>query len=141
MRLLLITALLLASPASAQDAPDPNSPDFDPVARMQHFFPGWQPPDVSEDDISAHPLGSEQRPVRTQGPRGQREYLSRLLCRNGKAPKFQRSGSTMKPSPYGFPMDMYEVRCGAFSKTTVYMDLYHPRIVETEAVPGFTLRE
>jgi hypothetical protein len=140
MRLLICTALLLASATTlAQDIPNPNSPDFDPVARMQRFFPNWQPPVVSQEELSKLPLGSAQRPVRTPGPQGQREYLSRLVCRNGKTPKFQRIGST-GDSPYGYPMDAYEVKCSWSVKNIIYMDLYHPRFVEQEPVPGFTLR-
>lgn len=141
MRCLSFVLLLLAATAAqAQNTRDPNAADFDPVARMQRFFPDWQPPVVSQDELSMHPLGSDQRPVRTQGVTGQHEYLGRLLCRNGKTPRFQRLGSTAKPSPYGFPMDAYEVKCGRES-TTVHMDLYHPGYREQEPVHGFTLRE
>jgi hypothetical protein len=140
MRSFFCVALLLATTTVfAQEVRDPNSPDFDPVARMQRFFPDWQPPAVSQEEMTKLPLGSAQRPVRAQGPQGQDDYLSRLVCKNGKTPNFQRIGST-GPSPYGFPMDSYEVKCGWSSKTTVYMDLYHPRFVEQEPVPGFTLR-
>jgi len=141
VRSLLSIALLLASAGVlAQDISDPNSPDFDPVARMQRFFPDWQPPAVSQEELSRHPLGSAERPVRTQGPRGQHEYLTRLVCRNGKTPKFHRAGSVGE-SPYGFPMDVYEVKCGWSSEQRVYMDLYHPRFIEQEPIPGFTLRD
>jgi len=141
MRYLFCLALLLSPAiAVAQDTRNPDSPDFDPVARMQRFFPGWQPPVVSQDELSEFPLGSAQRPVRTQGPSGQREYLGRLVCPGGEAPGFQRRGS-IGESPYGFPMDVYEVRCKGQAEQAVYMDLYHPRFVEKETVPGFTLKD
>lgn len=141
MRLLLFCILLLGSfVASAQESTNPNSPDFDPVARMQRFFPNWQPPSVSQEELAAHPLGSAERPVRSQGPQGQRAYLSRLVCKNGKAPEFERAGSVGK-SPYGYPMDVYKVKCGWSAEQLVYMDLYHPRFIEQEPIPGFKLRD
>jgi len=140
MRLLLFCILLLGSfVTSAQESTNPNSPDFDPVARMQRFFPNWQPPSVSQEKLAAHQLGSAERPVRSQGPQGQREYLNRLVCKNGKAPEFERVGS-VGPSPYGYPMDAYKVRCGS-AEQLVYMDLYHPRFIEQEPIPGFKLRD
>lgn len=141
MRLLLFSALLLGSAVvSAQEAPNPNSPDFDPVARMQRFFPNWQPPSISQEELATHQLGSAERPVRSQGPQGQRDYLNRLVCKNGKTPKFERAGSVGE-SPYGYPMDAYRVKCGWSAEQLVYMDLYHPRIIEQEPIPGFTLRD
>lgn len=141
MRSLLFSTLLLGSAVvSAQEAPNPNSPDFDPVARMQRFFPNWQPPSVSQEEIARHPLGSAERPVRSQGPQGQHDYLNRLVCKNGKVPKFERAGSVGE-SPYGYPMDAYRVKCGRSAEQIVYMDLYHPRFIEPEAVPDFTLRD
>jgi hypothetical protein len=141
VRLLLSNALLLASSAVlAQDITNPNSREFDPVAHMQRFFPGWQPPTVSQEELSKHLLGSAERPVRAQGPQGQHDYLSRLVCRNGKTPKFHRVGS-IGDSPYGYPMDAYEVKCGWSSQQLVYMDLYHPRYIEQEPIRDFTLRD
>ncbi len=131
---------LLACASFAQERPDPNSPDFDPVAAMQRFDPNWQPPKVSQEDLAKFALGSRERPVRTQGPQGQHDYLSRLVCDSGKTPKFERIGNSGK-SPYGFWMDAYEVKCGWAAKSTVHMDLYHPRYVEQEPVPGFTIRK
>ena len=140
VRLLLSTVILLASAAvSAQDIPNPNSPEFDPVAHMQRFFPDWQPPTVSQEELSKHLLGSAERPVRAQGPQGQHDYLARHVCRNGKTPKFHRAGSVGE-SPYGYPMDAYGVKCGWSAEQLVYMDLYHPRFIEQDPIPGFTLR-
>ena len=140
MRLLIMLSLCLLSSSALAQSRDTNSPDFDPVARMQRFFPGWQPPQVSQEELAKLPLGSAERPVRTQGPDGQEKYLSRLICKNGKPPSFKRSGSTMKGT-YGYPTDIYEIKCGWSKPVIVHMDLYHPRYVENEAVPGFTIRE
>ena len=38
----------------------------------------------------AYPLGDKANPVRTDSPRGQKAYLSRLNCANGATPTFGR---------------------------------------------------
>ncbi len=89
---------------------------------------------------SAHPLGSEKNPVRAEMPSGQRAYLQRLRCADGKAPRFSRIGS-MGMEPYGNIVDGYDVRCEGSEPATsvIYMDMYHRGHVENEAVPGFTI--
>lgn len=140
MRSCVLSFLLLSTTAvQAQNTQDPNSSDFDPVARMQRFYPNWKPPVVSQEELSKHPLGSEQRPIRTQGVNGQHAYLGRLRCENGKPPQYRRMGMEAE-SPYGFPMDKYEVSCGS-SAIVVHMDLYHPGFVEREPISGFTLSD
>lgn len=87
-----------------------------------------------------HPLGlSEYNPVRVNGPRGQREYLSRLICPNGQAvTAFSRVGS-VGSGPYGSILDLYEIDCG--NKTySVYMDMYHPNYKEDRPIDGFTIQ-
>ena len=87
-----------------------------------------------------YPLGSERNPVRTQGPIGQRAYLSRLRCADLRAPSFERSGSAGL-SPYGNIVDLYRVDCGEAEpgERMVYLDMYHAGHRETETVPGFGL--
>ena len=89
---------------------------------------------------SAHPLGSEQNPVRANMPQGQRAYLERLRCSDGNAPAFQRGGS-VGSGPYGSIMDVYALEClsGQPAKASVYMDMYHDH-VEDRPVPGFTIK-
>ena len=91
-------------------------------------------------DASAHPLGSEKNPIRASMPPGQRAYLGRLRCGDGKAPTFSRVGS-MGLSPYGNIVDGYDVRCTGSepAKSLIHMDMYHSGYVEKEAVPGFAI--
>jgi len=82
------------------------------------------------------PLGSETNPVRVYMPTGEREYLSRLRCSNGKQPQFERHGSGGF-SPHQRIMDLYGVDCGSGAQT-VFMDMYH--CVEDDApIPGFEI--
>lgn len=87
---------------------------------------------------SAYPLGSEQNPVRVDGPAGERAYLSRLRCDNLKRPRFERLGSGGL-SPFGGIVDIYRVECkGAQpAEATVFMDMYHGEHEEDRPVPGF----
>ena len=85
-------------------------------------------------------------------PKGERQYLSRLVCQSGKYPGFHRLGSfdtrnpipedmseeeqerlfasireKTSPSPGGpdyHVIDGYEVRCDG-EKVTLYLDMYH----------------
>ncbi len=90
--------------------------------------------------VSQFPLGSEKNPVRADFPPGQRAYLARLRCADGKAPTFARIGSA-GIGPYGNIVDIYDVRCDGSepAKSEIWMDMYHKRHVEKEAVPGFTI--
>lgn len=89
---------------------------------------------------SAHPLGTEQNPVRVNMPAGQRAYLARLRCADGKAPTFHRIGSA-GDGPYGTIMDGYQVDCPGSQPATnvIFLDMYHPNHVETKAPPGYTI--
>jgi hypothetical protein len=89
----------------------------------------------------AHPLGSKENPVRAEMPQGQRAYLGRLRCADGKRPKFERVGS-FGAGVYGRIIDGYEVVCDDSepAKTMIFMDMYHPGHAEAAAVPGFTIK-
>lgn len=90
--------------------------------------------------IADKPLGSDDNPVRADMPPGQRAYLSRLRCGDGRAPAFNRIGS-MGAGPYGSIIDAYQVDCAGASpaSSVVHMDMYHPGYSEAAAVPGFTI--
>ena len=94
------------------------------------------------DEAKKHPLGSEENPVRADMPRGQKAYLGRLRCADGKAPQYARTGS-LGVGPFGRIVDAYEVTCESSepAKTTVVMDMYHPGYQEPKAVSGFTIEE
>ncbi len=86
------------------------------------------------------PLGSETNPVRCEGPRGERAYLSRLRCSDGKRPAYSRIGS-FGVGPYGNILDGYRVKCEDAEEVRVFMDMYHDGHAEREAVPGFTITD
>jgi hypothetical protein len=83
-------------------------------------------------------LGTKTNPVRCDDPKGERQYLSRLRCPDGKRPEFSRIGS-FGVGPYGNILDGYRVKCEGRDEVTVFMDMYHEGYVEKEAVPGFTI--
>ncbi|KQW86322.1 hypothetical protein [Brevundimonas sp. Root1279] len=130
---------LVALMATAGCATEPASPmGSDLFAMMGGVSP--EESDRKAAQLNGSPLGSEKNPVRANMPAGQREYLSRLRCADGRAPSASRIGS-MGAGPYGSIVDAYAVICAGSSpaESTVYMDMYHPAHVETKAVPGFTI--
>jgi hypothetical protein len=96
-----------------------------------------EPKKEKEEPKVSGDLGSQANPVRCSGPPGERAYLNRLRCENGKAPKYFRIGSYGK-GPYGHILDGYNVKCEDKDPVTVFMDMYHDHI-EKEPVPGFTI--
>lgn len=91
--------------------------------------------------LADKPLGSAGNPVRADMPPGQRAYLARLRCSDGRAPTFGRIGS-MGAGPYGSIIDAYQVDCAAGAtpaSSVVHLDMYHPGYSEAAAVPGFTI--
>jgi hypothetical protein len=87
-----------------------------------------------------HPLGAKENPVRADMPGGQRAYLNRLRCADGKRPTYRRVGN-FGIGVYERIIDGYEVVCeGSAPETSmVFMDMYHPGHKEAAAVPGFTI--
>ena len=85
-----------------------------------------------------HPLGSAKNPVRTTMPQGQRLYLSRLRCSDGKAPTFFRRGNVGE-GPFGNIVDLYIVTCAGAepAESKIYMDMYHGGYMEKRPLPGF----
>jgi hypothetical protein len=92
------------------------------------------------EKAQAHPLGSQENPVRADMPGGQRAYLGRLRCADGNRPTYSRVGS-FGAGVYGRIIDGYEVLCkdSAPEKSMIFMDMYHPGHKEAAAVPGFTI--
>jgi hypothetical protein len=88
----------------------------------------------------AHPLGSKENPVRVAMPPGQRAYLARLRCSDGRTPRFHRRGNA-GVGVFGNIVDIYDVRCIDAEPATraIYMDMYHRGREEELAVPGYTL--
>ncbi len=85
------------------------------------------------------PLGGRENPVCTKGVLGQRDYLARLRCKNGRAPEFERAAS-IGIGPYGKILDLYTLHCENGPVQQVAMDLYHC-IEETRPIEGFEIVE
>lgn len=140
MRTLLpLLILLLAGCASTgTPAPEVVAPQGSPEALMDLLGGGRPQAEVDLAKMEKHPLGSEHNPVRVGGPRGERHYLARLRCGDGRFPEFEREGS-FGIGPWGYILDGYAVICESGQKTMVFMDMYHSRHVENRPVPGFTI--
>ena len=87
----------------------------------------------------AYPLGSNENPVRTTAPQGERRYLAALRCPDGRRPNFERRGSG-GAGPYGNIVDFYSVTCNGQEPSTVVMDMYHGGYIESDPIPGFTIK-
>lgn len=142
-----VSALAVVAPAlilSLTAAAPPSTGKDEPVGFFEAL--GMKPPGLRGAELEAavraanvFPLGSDRNPVRTKGIEGQRDYLSRLRCSDGRAPKVLGRGPGM-PSPFGGIIDIYSLRCegGEPETAAVRMDMYHEH-VETRAAPGFTI--
>ena len=121
---------LSASPALADKA-------MDRMMAGESYLQG-KDLDKAIKQAEEHPLGSAKNPVRTTMPQGQRLYLSRLRCSDGKAPTFYRQGN-VGAGPFGNIVDLYKVSCGEAEprESDVYMDMYHGGFIEERIVPGF----
>lgn len=115
-----------------------------PAAELDDLFSGGRASGAELDrriaDASSHPLGSRENPVRVNMPEGQRGYLARLRCADGRAPEFMRVGS-YGAGPFGSIIDGYDVRCvdAEPARSMIFMDMYHPNHDERAPPPGFTL--
>lgn len=140
-----LVVLLAACASTDQPATqaDSSSDDLASVQSLMQSLTGDAPMTAAEVDrlaqTSEHPLGAFENPVRANMPTGQRAYLQRLRCANGRAPRFERQGN-YGAGPYGSIVDGYLVDCGASDpgEVMIYMDMYH-RLVETTAVTGFDI--
>ncbi len=138
---LAATALIGLATSNAAAQPQPVDEDL-ALERMlagESYLQGAELERALEA-AAAHPLGSRENPVRAAGPMGQRNYLARLRCANGRAPQFERNGN-LGPGVYGNIIDGYSVRCtnSQPAQATVIMDMYHRGHVEQRPVPGFTI--
>lgn len=88
-------------------------------------------------EAEKHPLGSAENPVRENQPAGQRAYLRRLRCADGKPPEFNRVGN-VGDGPYGYIVDLFKVTCAGQAPVDVHIDMYHDG-PENRPVPGFTI--
>lgn len=99
-----------------------------------------KPVKANSEEIEKFPLGSAENPVRVSGSKGQRDYLSHLVCDNNEmVSTFSRAGNA-GPGPYGTIIDVYSVICDTNQGVVthnVYLDMYHPNYSETRPAAGF----
>lgn len=128
---LAAAGLAVAAPAQAQDR----------IERMMAGESWLQGKDLEKaiEQADKHVLGSKENPVRVAQPAGQRRYLSRLRCSDGRAPKFYRAGN-VGDGPFGNIVDLYIVTCegGEPKESQIHMDMYHKGYDEQRIVPGFS---
>ncbi len=136
MRRTVIVMAVLLGVAGCASAPENDMSD------LMSFMGAVSPAESARvaERLAGKPLGSAENPVRADMPAGQRAYLARLRCANGRAPAFGRIGN-VGPGPYGSIVDAYSVTCAGSSpaESTVHLDMYHAGHVEAAAVPGFTI--
>lgn len=86
-------------------------------------------------------LGSWDNPVKCSAEAGEIEYLNRLRGPDGKVPTFVRLGN-VGTGVNGNIVDLFKVESqdGTVTKE-VFMDMYFPGYVETEAVDGFYMAD
>ncbi len=115
-------------------------------SRVWSYMPG--PPqltgkalDKALAEAEVHPLGSAKNPVRVFEPTGQRDYLARLRCADGRRPDFVRKGN-VGIGVFGNIIDLYDVNChsAAPGRVDVYMDMYFTGAGEQRPIPGFTIK-
>ena len=89
--------------------------------------------------VDAKPLGSMQNPVRCSKMAGAKEYIARLRCATGKAPKAEYNGAVGQ-GPYGTNMEYFRLTCKSEdSPLDLFLDPNHKDFVEELPIPGFTI--
>jgi hypothetical protein len=137
----LPAALLLAAPAAGQ-TPNLGKRTAPPEQSLAGIGGGSSDAEIAraEAAAAAFPLGSLQNPVRVGGPDGERAYLARLRCADGKAPRagIPRHGGA---DAYGSVADLVPLDCGAAApgRTEIAVDLYFEEHREERAPDGFSL--
>lgn len=136
----LATLAALASPAIAQK-PAPAQNDPGAYLRESGLAPDPERVRAAIEAARALPLGSMENPVRVGGPNGERGYIARLRCADGRSPRVgNRSNAGV--GVFGTIVDVYPLDCGdaAPGRVNLVMDMYHPSHAETRAPNGFTLQ-
>ncbi len=138
--LLLASLLLLAAPAQSQPPPRQQSPA--PRDVLAAVGSGNTDAALAQAiaDASAHPLGTLANPVRVAGPDGERTYLARLRCSDGRAPAIGAK-SAAGVGAYGSLVDAYALDCGTASpgRISLVVDRYHEENPEARAPAGFRI--
>ncbi len=135
MRVALALLLLLPSPAFAQSDETPRQ-----MLEGMGLAPVAQRVRSAIATAAAYPLGSDRNPVRVSGPAGQRGYIARLRCADGRAPQVGQRAN-VGTGPFGTIVDVYPLDCGDAEpgQFSLFIDMYHDDHVETKAPAGFLM--
>jgi len=138
---LILIAFLAAAPVAAQQ---PGQPRLGARTQAPDRMVGAMSQVSPEEEMralaaaaDAHPLGSLENPVRVGGPEGERAYLGRLRCPDGRTPQVGARREA-GPGAFGSVTAAYELNCGAVAARILF-DMYHEEHRETRAPAGFTL--
>lgn len=134
----LLTLLLFG--CATQPSHQGESNDIDMRSIMTQLMDG-EPQAPDQLELEKYPLGSKENPIRVDGPAGEREYISRLICINGEPVSDSKRLGSAGVSPYGFTMDLYSIVCDSTDGAidiTIYMDMYHRDNEEKRAADGFS---
>ena len=138
----LAFAAALSASAAAAPKPKPGERTISPEQLLAQMGSGNSDEEIARAiaAAAAYPLGSVENPVRVGGPEGERAYLARLRCANGKAPGVGARASA-GVGAFGSVVAAYPLDCGAAApgQGKIVMDMYHEEHVETRAPAGFTL--
>jgi hypothetical protein len=139
-RHLLLPFLMLASAPAVAQPPRAQSPA--PRDVLAQVGQGNSDAALAEAITAAraHPLGTLANPVRVAGPEGERAYLARLRCADGRAPAVG-ARTPAGIGAYGSLVEAYVLDCGAAApgKTSLVMDRYHEENPEAQAPAGFRI--
>lgn len=137
--ILCLSAVLIAAPAAAQKLGARTASPSEVLAQMEG---GSVDEELARQvaAAAAHPLGTAENPVRVGGPEGERSYLARLRCSNGKAPVLG-ARSAAGTGAYGSVVASYSLDCGgaAAGRKSIILDMYHAEHDERSAPAGYTL--
>jgi len=141
MRILVLATAVFATAAAAQ-VPGLGKRTAPPEQSMAGIGGGSSDAEIAriEAAAAAAPLGSLQNPVRVGGPEGERAYVARLRCADGKPPRagIGRPGAT---DAFGSVAEMVTLDCGAAEpgRTEIAFDLYFEEHREDRAPAGFAI--
>lgn len=141
MRLLALLpiAALAAAPAAAEKLGARTASPQQVLGEMAPLDPEAEAERIAAA-AAAHPLGSQENPVRVGGPQGARAYIARLRCADGSRPQVGPR-STGGVDAYGTLTERYALDCGAAApgRVALAFDFYHEEHVETRPAAGFAI--
>lgn len=135
----ILLAASLSVPAAAQRPPREESPAPRDLIDALSAEPLGDEIEAAIAAADRYPLGTSDNPVRVGGPEGERAYLSRLRCSDGKVPRIGTRAEA-GVGAFGSLVGSYAIDCGAAApgKISLVFDIYHEEYAETRLPPGFS---